>query len=105
MKLTDLEPEWLTPDVFIFKNPTGGKSWLTCKRVEMTLKEQYQLVYGDWDDEETKTKWCGKRVVFCDLNAAWNFIGNDFSTLTVTSSIDASRSGDWHGFITNGEIT
>ena len=36
----------------------------------------------------------------------WSLIGIDeFEHLTLTPSIDASTSGHWHGFITNGEIT
>ncbi len=30
--------------------------------------------------------------------------GPIFETMTITPSIDASASGHWHGFITNGEI-
>jgi len=30
--------------------------------------------------------------------------GATFADLTLTPSIDASKSGHWHGFITNGEI-
>jgi hypothetical protein len=104
MKLTELEPEWIIPDMFIFKNPTGGKDWLTCKRIPMPMKEQYSIIYGDFMDGRTKTKWVGKTVVMTNPDCAWKFEGNDFNTLTVTPSIDASASGNWHGFITNGEI-
>lgn len=31
--------------------------------------------------------------------------GEDFSTLTLTPSVDCSKSGHWHGFITDGNIT
>lgn len=105
MKLTDLEPRWLTQDVFIFRNPTGGNDWLTCKRVPMSMKDQYQMVYGDVIDwPGRKTEWVGKTVVFTQPEYAWSFDGNDFESMTVTPSIDASASGNWHGFITNGEI-
>jgi len=104
VKLTDLQPEWLTHDAFIFKNPTGGNDWLTCKRVVMPTNEQQKLIYGDWMDESTRTKWVGKPVVLTTPDMAWAFEGNDFATLTVSPSIDASASGNWHGFITNGEI-
>ena len=43
VRLINLDPRWLTPDVFIFRNPTGGKHWLTCPRVRMTSEEQRQL--------------------------------------------------------------
>jgi len=104
MKLTDLDPRWLTPDVFIFRNPTGSNYWLTCKRIAMLGKEQYRLVYGDHMDPRTKTEWVGKCVVLTTPDCAWRFDGNDFASLTVTPSIDASASGNWHGFITSGQI-
>jgi hypothetical protein len=31
--------------------------------------------------------------------------GEDFENLTLTPSIDASKSGHWHGFISGGEVT
>ena len=35
----------------------------------------------------------------------WEFIANgDFNTLTVTPSIDASASGNWYGFISEGWV-
>ena len=109
MKLTDLSPEWLSPDMFIFKNPTGGDDWLTCKCRVMRHKEQRILVWGydegDYDCQpETATKWEGINVVLCEDKCAWNFSGTDFNTLTVTPSVDASKSGNWHGHITNGVI-
>lgn len=104
MDLSDLEPEWITPELFIFKNPTGGKDWLTCKSRFMSQKEQRLLVYGDWEKPETKTKWVGKSIVTTDPEATWWFSNNDFETITTFPSIDASASGNWHGFITNGKI-
>lgn len=34
----------------------------------------------------------------------WARTGDTFETLSISPSIDASASGHWHGFITNGEI-
>jgi hypothetical protein len=34
----------------------------------------------------------------------WQRAGNTFETLTLMPSIDASRAGHWHGFITGGEV-
>ena len=34
----------------------------------------------------------------------WNMTGNDFDDLSLSPSVDASESGHWHGFITNGEV-
>lgn len=37
----------------------------------------------------------------------WNVSGNSYENLTLTPSIDISRNlpGEWHGFITNGEVS
>jgi len=98
MKLTDLDPVWLSPDVFIFKSPSGKGDLLTCKRVLMSRSEQQKLIY------EEHPEYKGIPVVMTNPDFAWGFEGNDFNTLTVTPSIDASASGNWHGFVTNGEI-
>lgn len=99
MKLIDLEPVWLSPDMFAFKNPTGGKYWLTCKRVIMPRRQQAELCYTN--PEIQHAEGC---VVLTEPDYAWNFSGNDFNALTVMPSIDASASGNWHGFITDGVI-
>lgn len=96
MKLTELEPRWLTPDLFIFRNPTGGKDWLSCKRAP--VPNQYKFFYEQCPD------LVGQTIVGTD-DVCWDFpAGGDFATLRVKPSIDASASGNWHGNITNGEI-
>lgn len=40
-----------------------------------------------------------------DTQHIWDLQGqDDFATLTLSPSIDASKSGHWHGFIVQGEI-
>lgn len=34
----------------------------------------------------------------------WTLIGTSFNDLSLTPSIDASKTGHWHGHIKNGEI-
>jgi len=97
MKLIDLEPRWLTPDVFIFRSPSGAGDWLTCKRAP--LPHQHRFFY------EKCPELKGQAIVGTVADFCWNFeAGGSFDTLTVTPSIDASASGNWHGLITNGEI-
>ena len=98
MKLIDLEPAWLSPDVFVFKSPTGHGDLLTCKRVQMTFREQYELIY------KKNPQHVNRAVVMTVPEMAWTIQGSDFNTLTVSPSIDASASGNWHGFIIDGEI-
>lgn len=97
MKLTELEPRWLTPDVFIFRSPSGCGDWLSCKR--SLLPQQHKFFY------EKCPALIGQAIVGTVTDMCWNFeAGCDFNTITVTPSIDASASGNWHGFITNGVI-
>src|SRR5690349_18673157 len=98
MRLTELDPAWLSPDVFVFRSPSGHGDLLTCKRVAMPMKEQYELIY------KKNPQFVGKCVVMTKDEMAWSFNGNDFETMTVSPSIDASASGNWHGHIINGEI-
>lgn len=99
MRLLDLEPRWIHPNLFLFKCPHCQKDLLSCKNVAMSQREQWDLfekaVGEDWN----------ALIVPCRDEMAWTFSGNDFETLTVTPSLDASASGHWHGFIRNGQIT
>ena len=106
MRLIDLEPRWIHPNVFVFLCPHCRKDLLTCKNIQMTIREQrelYEQVFGaDWN----------MFVVPCDPDTVWSISGSVptdrdaafITNLTVTPSIDASPSGHWHGHITNGEI-
>jgi hypothetical protein len=42
-------------------------------------------------------------VVPCDPPKCWKMVGT-LENLTVTPSLDASKSGNWHGWIRNGRI-
>jgi len=43
-------------------------------------------------------------VVLTKEECAWTMSSQDFLTMSITPSIDASASGHWHGYITNGNI-
>jgi hypothetical protein len=103
MRLTDLNPRWLTPNVFVFECPCGCYGtpralWLSCKNIVLPSHDQFELfattIGEDWNMTTVPMK----------AEFAWTFSGSDFSMLTVTPSIDASASGHWHGFITNGVV-
>ncbi len=99
MKLTDLKPRWLSPDVFSFLCPHCQTVTLLCKRIPLSFQEQVKLVNPAPEyDEDWPIDFVPMKAAF-----AWSISG-DFPTMTVTPSIDASESGHWHGFITNGEI-
>lgn len=111
MKLADLNPRWLTPNMFIFHCPhciaRGGAGkydqyWLSVKNVVMSIHEQIVLFERNKDLQDLK----GAFIVVPDKeDCCWNITTKDFTTMSVTPSLDASASGHWHGFITNGEIT
>lgn len=100
MKLSELHPRWILnePDrrFLMFKSPSGHGDWMTCKNFPMKLSEQHKLVYED------NPEYQGEPVVFTKSDCAWSMIG-EIDSLTCMPSVDASASGNWHGFITNGE--
>ena len=106
MKLIELEPRWITPNLFVFLCPHCRNVLLTCRNIPMSRQEQHELYeneFGeDWNTLVVPSKpeavWSISGSVPTDIKAAF------ITDLTVTPSIDASASGHWHGNITNGEI-
>ena len=100
MKLTDLEPRWISEHVFAFRCPCCKRVWLTCKNVVMEHCEQRNLAIS------ANLKPTGPRynVVLMDVDVVWSWTELDFEIMSVTPSVDASKSGHWHGFITSGQI-
>ncbi len=97
VKLTELEPRFIHPNLFVFKCPHCQKVWLTCKNVAMTRRETWDVLKLGLGDD-----W-NELVVPPRPETAWSWKG-EFGNMTVTPSIDASPSGHWHGHITDGEI-
>lgn len=98
MTLTELEPRWITPDMFIFRCPHCQKVWLSAKRVKMTRSQVWDALrtaLGDqWNEIAVPPK----------PEALWVMSNDYFESMSVGPSIDASASGHWHGFIKNGMI-
>ena len=105
--LTDLEPRWIHPNLFVFLCPHCRNVYLTCRNIQMSHGEQfaiYEREFGeDWNTLVVPTNpaavWTIAGTVPSDPKAAF------VTDLTVTPSIDASNSGHWHGTITNGQIS
>lgn len=99
MKLTDLEPRWaLDADIMVdgtvVHNEHRQGMGLTflcphCKAVRLGVFIQ-NPVDGLPPSDDAKMLWA--RVS-----------GSTFEDLTLSPSIDASKSGHWHGFIQRGE--
>lgn len=100
MKLLDLEPRWVHPNLFVFRCPHCRQTWLTCKNIVMGHKEQIEILQRA-DLDPTGPRYA---AVPMKPETAWKIRGKDFSTMTITPSIDASASGHWHGHITAGRI-
>jgi Family of unknown function (DUF6527) len=99
MRLVDLLPRWIHPNVFTFLCPHCQEVFLTCKNVAMGGREQCAITEADAIGEQ------GVSVVLCKPSCAWNFENaHNFDQISITPSLDASAAGHWHGFITNGEI-
>lgn len=104
MKLADLEPRWIHPNIFVFLCPHCRKVLLCCKDRVMTYKETFDAIKAGLG-EDNKTL-----VVPPAADFAWNITSSHgayqrpsfFDECSVIPSIDASASGHWHGFITNG---
>ena len=96
MKLTDLKPKWI---VFEGRVGMGVTFDCPCPRCSAAVDPCVpRRLYAHF----TPTLDGGPPEQ--DL-LVWQRTGGTFETLTLTPSIDASRDGHWHGFITNGEIT
>lgn len=89
---------------FVFRCPTRSDNfWQTCfpSAVSDRRRDQWELAQDAIGDERAI-------VQGCNPTQRWEIAGGidsaDFSTISVTPSLDGSRGGGWHGHITNGEI-
>lgn len=110
MRLAELEPRWLInePDrkLFIFMCPHCRKRWLSCKNFVLSVGDQIEL-FAKALKTDADEVCSGKHTTVVPMKDAvcWKIEHHEsWDTLSVTPSIDASPSGDWHGFITNGAI-
>ena len=102
MKLTELEPRW-------FRSEDGATHGFTmlcphCKATRLgvsTTTDGARLMH-DHQDLDLDTP---DLHVAPSLGCSWHMTGTSFEDMSVTPSIDASASGHWHGFITNGDAT
>lgn len=129
MKLTELEPKWFAEPgrhgqgvVFLcphcrggylcvpFANPLdGGAPFDIGTEQARPIHRLWELLYGDLDAPAERGTVrpgavlpVGSWVV--PPGFLWTRTGDTFETLTLSPSVDASRSGCWHGFVQGGEI-
>lgn len=109
MRLVDLNPIWLERDGqrigLTFLCPCCQKDRLTCFTEPTPFKEQVKLMHAAMksapeDEDDWPVNWVPSNAA-----ARWSLSSLDrFDMLTITPSIDASASGNWYGFVRNGEI-
>ncbi len=98
MKLIELEPRWY---VLEQGGPRVGLTFLCphCRATYLGVAFHHQG-REPMEDGYIRAHFPGDSTKFI-----WTLSASDeFETLTLTPSIDASASGHWHGFITNGEV-
>lgn len=124
MRLTDIDPHWLTFEGrrvgFVFRSPLTAqrKWWQTCFVERFYTFKGRDGTYRYEDEAHCPDSQCGivarscpdAKEWFqpCNSDHQWAVAGGienaSFETLTVAPSIDGSAGGLWHGHITNGEI-
>lgn len=115
MKLADLNPEWWGP-----AGRSGVALLMDCPCAKCrTVKQRRLLISVDppldggpaivMDGMKThraiEAGELPEGVCIVGSEIAWKRTGDTFDTLSLSPSVDASRSGDWHGFITNGQVS
>lgn len=103
MKLLELNPVWIEKDGkrigFTFISPANPQYRQSCFIKTPPSRKQWALFAA----QSFK-----KDVQGCREGTGWNIEGGidnaDFSTITITPSLDGSAGGLWHGFIRGGEI-
>lgn len=111
MKLIDLSPRWIHPNIFAFKCPHCQVAILTCKTIEMDIFDQIDIFVKYFGEEN------GMTIVPTQPECKWRLTWSteppsiaslimppEFLTMTVKPSINAEASGHWHGWITDGMI-
>lgn len=133
MRLLDLDPVWLMFEGrrvgFIFRCPLPSRSdqWQSCFVEKFYLFKNRAGEYlkgpdGKWLDSAPDSQCsiittcvpllrepgnsCNWQS--CNPEHQWTVEGGianaSFETISVTPSLDGSAGGNWHGYVTNGEI-
>lgn len=98
MKLLDLNPRWVVLET---GGPVVGLSF-DCPHCRT---QRLVVCFRHLADAEQENQYILARHGAADAQHIWDLHGqDDFATLTLSPSIDASKSGHWHGYITSGEI-
>ena len=98
MKLTDLEPRYFVRGAN--SRPVGITFNCPCRpdcQSRLAIAIHLDGTNFDPDPDNPQQFSAGEKV--------WTITGgDDFGNLSLSPSVDASSSGNWHGYITNGQI-
>ncbi len=100
MRLSELEPHWIgvynaSPGSVLDQVHIGVAFWCPhCRatRLAVLFRNPVGPPLSDWPHVGLGDKF-------------WERQGETFEDLTLTPSIDCSKSGHWHGFVTAGDVT
>lgn len=105
MKLIDLNPHWVVPP----QCAAGVRLYvgITFRCPHCPVGERGEVCYigvfftnpVDPDGWLPRIEPLGKMA-----EHQWVRTGDTFETMSLMPSVDASKHGHWHGFITNGEV-
>lgn len=97
MKLINLNPKWYS--VFSGDSRHGFTFDCPCCNGNRRLAIAVHVDGTNFDPEPDNPQ------CFAAGETVWSITnGNDFSDISISPSIDASKYKHWHGFIINGEI-
>lgn len=98
MKLTDLKPRYFV----VGSNPHPVGITFSCPHCHETGQRLAIALHMDGTNFDPDPD---NPQQFAADERIWEITGGDsFKNLSLSPSVDASKSGHWHGFITNGEI-
>jgi len=113
MKLTDLNPHWVTVPQAAPGYHGDDSSYvklyigITFRCPHCHAGERGEVFYIGifFANPVDPDNWLPRITPLGKLaEHVWNRTGDTFETLSLTPSVDASKYGHWHGFITNGEV-
>lgn len=97
MKLTELNPRWI---VLEQKGSWVGLTF-DCPHCKT---QRLAVMFHESGHEVEQDAYILANHGAADVNHIWTRKGRGFEDLTIFPSIDASASGHWHGFITDGDV-
>lgn len=109
MKLTDLAPRW-------WGNGDGRRLGVTflcpcCRRLRIGVAFANPVdggppspVVGERMPRVIRDHVHVSRTFDVPPGCLWQRSGADFAIMSLMPSVDASKAGHWHGFVSNGEV-